>query len=234
MSWFPIMLNAGSGVRAQGMNRRGYKVFNLGSLGAVLRNSADQSLWALSANHVIGMNGVYRNTHIVTVNGEAISERVYSIKLGRHGNTADAAVAKLTIDVPNPNGSRPDLTRKQEVVDPDTLGDQLIGSKVSWMGTADNGKLQTSTLRLFKSTISLTINFGDIATASFDNQIIIDNSSGAARQGDSGSLVVLEDGRPLGILIAIENRSRTAVVSPLKTALDLFRAMPEVGDLVLA
>ena len=205
-----------------------------GTMGALLKFNGDNHLYVLSNNHVIGGCNHAEKNAIITVPAHMDSRRVASLEVG-----------KLSSLVPLESGN-PDFVEACEV--DAALGVVTYPDRVtSWQGTVSEGYDSPAqvmplapNMRVKKIGRTTGLTYGVVEAQTTDCTkltykaegfvapvyfkdfwyVLGDNGRPFAIEGDSGSLVVTEDGSAtVGLLFAADN-SRYGCIIPIQTVLD--------------
>jgi len=203
-----------------------YKTFcTTGTLGARLKGS-NNKYYALSNNHVFAVENMGKIGDPVVQPGQAdngcrspVSDSIGSLKafvplnFSRTGtNTVDAAAAITTasfVDNQTPSNGygTPSSTTKAAALN---MAVQKYGRTTVWTHGSVTGVNATIKVRYSKG-----------RTATFVSQIVIAGSGGSSfsGSGDSGSLIVTDDGakNPVGLLFA--GSSSTTIANPIGAVL---------------
>jgi len=130
-------------------------------------------------------------------------------------NTVDAAIARTT------TGNLDNATPKNGYGTPSTttlrLANLSIGRAVQKYGRTTS--LTTGTIIGIGATI--TVSYGASGNAVFTNQIVVGSSHPFIKAGDSGSLLVTDDGNayPVGLLFAGNSSGKYAFANPINDVL---------------
>ena len=180
----------------------------VGTLGALVVDASDNTIYILSCNHILAVNGRVKTdpeAHIVTADGAPIAVPGPFHELTRHGaNQVDCALAVSKID--------------QRVQTTDKPIPPALGMTVTKTGAATgttNGVIVDIDADLY-----VDYSFG---TFRFINQVVIDGQSAGnpddifATDGDSGSIVFTETepNRLQALAMVFAEAGRFAVACPL-------------------
>jgi hypothetical protein len=198
----------------------------IGTLGATVRYG-DQ-YFILSCNHILAVNGrVPKDTRIVSavlVGAGAKPEELatfpgdgYFVAIGGYPNPADCALARL-----DDNRIPPEFT-PAALIDPGLVAPGLPVTKTGAITGRTSGMLVD-----IDADVCVDYSFG---TFRFNNQILIDGGQKEDKKdkefawdGDSGSIVLSEDGKPIAIVFA--EAGRFAVACPLSRVFAQIAELP--------
>ncbi len=219
-----------SGGNSVGAYSRLLNNFVTGTIGMVFQQGTQ--LFILSSNHVLaGIDSVQRNGAVVGAplwqpgsffSGSPDTGKFASLyRWGKINETApnetDWAVGLVT----NPADAAPNILNLGQ---PTVIADPSPSMGVRKMGALTG--LTASTV--LDTNATLQINYEDLFTATFDNQIVVDNGAafGFAAPGDSGSVVVTSAGGQVVAVGLICSGSPTIAVANKMTLLAGAAGMP--------
>jgi hypothetical protein len=207
---------------AMGGDSIGHQNGATGTLGCLVRNKQGQS-FLLSCNHVLAaLNLGKRNQDAIWNPGRedkgsprdriGILYDFTELDVGlEKPNLYDAALCLLD----SPESAAPGIRRLGKLASP--ISDPSLGLSVRKEGRQT--KVTDGVVRL--KDVSHQVVFANGERALFQNQlgIISTGESDFAQQGDSGSLVVDEQGHPIGLLFAVASDIDLAFASPINAVL---------------
>ena len=196
-----------------------------GTFGCLVKNEQNEK-FILSCNHVMAnLNSATRGTDVVWQpgydDGGKSSDKIGTlsdfkdIQFGAiSGNDIDAAICKPDDETDVESGLRKCGALKGIVSNPDF---NIRVRKEGWMTGRTDGELHIKNL-------SVIVEYDGGQKALFDGQMAIIGSTAAdfSKQGDSGSVIIDEDNKVIGLLFATASGIDLTYVNPIEAVLGHF------------
>ncbi len=205
----------------------GHLQSNAGTLGCFVKRKSGSAMFVLSNNHVLANGNTGRRGDVIVQRGpsdggEPATDRIGSLqahkKIRRKNNNVDGAIAKLDADLVA------DVSRLRDLgaLKPMRTRQLVLHETVFKIGrTSGITKGRVSALEMDELEVGY-----DFGSASFDDQIEIephpDQMGPFSVPGDSGSLVVDAEMRPIGLLFA-GNSVDLSYCNPIDIVLSQFK-----------